>query len=371
MTQPIAESHSNQSLILLSRLLLVPRDGGASSSPMMAGLRSDVREVSRQEFDDLLTLANSNHVVVRGLEFLLDITREAKDDTRAEWAQTALAAERARITTALRFLEDICTTFECEKYDIAVIKSLDHWPDLGSDLDLYTNGNSEDVCKLMKRCFDAQVAPRSWGDRLAGKWNFLIPGLPEAVEVHMGRLGQTGEQVGIASLLAERSRRVMIGNQAFRVPSVSDQLMISTLQRMYRHFYFRLCDVIDTAALSETGAIDYRDLRASAISAGIWEGVATYLVIVSDYVRKYSGSGLGLPQFVIAAARFSGDEVYYARQFLRVPIMPQAVRLYGSQLVGLLRKRDLQNGTRLSLLPWLATAALVGQRITGSDKGIW
>jgi hypothetical protein len=371
MTQPIAESHSNQSLILLSRLLLVPRDGGASSSPMMAGLRSDVREVSRQEFDDLLTLANSNHVVVRGLEFLLDITREAKDDTRAEWAQTALVAERARITTALRFLEDICTTFEYEKYDIAVIKSLDHWPDLGSDLDLYTNGNSEDVCKLMKRCFDAQVAPRSWGDRLAGKWNFLIPGLPEAVEVHMGRLGQTGEQVGIASHLAERSRRVMIGNQAFRVPSVSDQLMISTLQRMYRHFYFRLCDVIDTAALSETGAIDYRDLRASAISAGIWEGVATYLVIVSDYVRKYSGSGLGLPQFVIAAARFSGDEVYYARQFLRVPLIPQAVRLYGSQLVGLLRKRDLQNGTRLSLLPWLATAALVGQRITGSDKGIW
>jgi hypothetical protein len=223
----------------------------------------------------------------------------------------------------------------------------------------------------MKRRFDAKLAPRSWGDRLAGKWNFLIPGLPEAVEVHMGRLGQTGEQVGIASHLAERSRRVMIGDQALRVPSVSDQLMISTLQRMYRHFYFRLCDVVDTAALSETGAIDYMDLRASAKSAGIWEGVATYLMIVSDYVRKYSGSGLDLPHFVIAAARFGGDEVYYARQFLRVPIMPQAVRLYGSQLVGLLRKRDLQNGTRLSLLPWLATAALVGQRITGSDKGIW
>jgi hypothetical protein len=28
--------------------------------------------------------------------------------------RTALSAERARITTALRFLEDICTTFECE-----------------------------------------------------------------------------------------------------------------------------------------------------------------------------------------------------------------------------------------------------------------
>ena len=252
-----------------------------------------------------------------------------------------------------------------------MIKSLDHWPDLGSDLDLYTNANSEDVSNLLKRRFDAQVAPRSWGDRLAGKLNFIIPGLPEAVEVHMGRLGQTGEQVGIASQIAGRSRQVMIGHHSFRVPSVSDQLMISTLQRMYRHFYFRMCDVVDTAALSETGAIDYRDLRASAASAGIWEGVATYLVIVSDYVRKYSGSGLDLPHFVRAAARFGGDEVYYARQFLRVPIMPQAARLYGSQLAGLLRKRDLENGARLSLLPWLATAALVGQRITGSDKGIW
>jgi len=138
----------------------------------------------------------------------------------------------------------------------------------------------------------------------------------------MGRLGQTGEQVTIASHLLERTRRVMIGNQAFRVPSASDRLMISTLQRMYRHFYFRLCDIVDSAALVEMGSIDYLDLRSCATDAGIWEGVATYLVIVSDYVRKYRGAGLELPQIVTAAARFGGDEVYYAREFLRVPIMP-------------------------------------------------
>jgi hypothetical protein len=74
---------------------------------------------------------------------------------------------------------------------------------------------------------------------------------------------------------------------------------------------------------------------------------------------------------VRAAARFGGDEVYYSREFLRVPIMPQSAGLYGTQLAGLLRKLELESGARLSLLPWLATAALVGQRITGSDKGIW
>ena len=147
--------------------------------------------------------------------------------------------------------------------------------------------------------------------------------------------------------------------------------MISTLQRMYRHFYFRLCDIVDSAALVESGAVDFDDLRTSASAAGIWEGVASYLAIVSDYAKKYRGWGLDLPQFAIDAARFGGDEVHFGNGFLRVPILPQSAKLYGSQLAGLLRKRDLSNSARLSILPWLATAALVGQKVTGSDKGIW
>lgn len=71
------------------------------------------------------------------------------------------------------------------------------------------------------------------------------------------------------------------------------------------------------------------------------------------------------------AARFGGEQVYYAREFLRIPILPQSASLYGSQLTGLLRRRELQSSARLGLLPWLATAALVGQKVTGSDKGIW
>jgi hypothetical protein len=316
-------------------------------------------------------LAKSHHVVVRGLEAFLPMIRGNTDNIRAEWAEMALATERARISRALIFLNDICAAFADCGYDLTVIKSLDHGFDLGSDLDMYTNTNSGDVFKLMRTCFQAQIAPQSWGDRLACKWNFMIPGLPEAVEIHMGRLGQTGEQVRIASTLAERSRLSLIGNSAFRVPSASDRLMISTLQRMYRHFYFRLCDIVDTTALSESGDIDYEDLQFSARAAGIWEGVATYLAIVSDYVKTYRGSGLDLPQSVLASARFGGDQVYFDRGFLRVPIMPQSVRLYRSQLAGLIRKREWHSGARLSLLPWLATAAAVGQKITGSDKGIW
>lgn len=359
-------SASNQSMITLSRLLLPAR-----KSAEHAALEAALIRISRESFDHLLQLANLNHVIVRAMEAFRSIMRNAHDETRAQWADAALTAEHARISNALWFLKQICSAFDDQGYDVTVIKSLDHWPDIGSDLDLYTNTRPEAVCQLMQRQFDAEIAPRSWGDRLARKWNFNIPGLPEAVEIHMGRLGQTGEQLAIASTLAARSQAISVGNYTFRVPAFSDRLMISTLQRMYRHFYFRLCDILDSAGLVEQHLLDYRDLHRAAQAAGIWEGVATYLTIVSDYVRQYRGSGLELPELVRSAARFGGAQVYFARDFLRVPILPQSATLYGTQLTGLLRRRELHSSARLGLLPWLATAALVGQKITGSDKGIW
>lgn len=319
----------------------------------------------------MLELAHLNHVVVRGMEAFLTLVHPTGDASRAEWASQALVAENARIANAVAFLDDICKEFASRGLEVSVIKSLDHWPDLGSDLDLYTSATPEQVCQVMQLRFSAEISARSWGDRLARKWNFAIPRLPELVECHVGRLGQTGEQVSIASSLLRRTRTIHVGGRNFRTTHKSDRLLISTLQRMYRHFYFRLCDIIDSASLVEQDGVDFEDLRAAATRAGIWQGTATYLQIVSDYVKAYRGTGILLPKFVTEAARFGGDTVYYGKGFIRVPIMPQSAKLYGSQLVGVLRKREIHNGARLSLLPWLATAAVVGQKITGSDKGIW
>jgi hypothetical protein len=249
MLKTLSPFGSSKSLIVLSQLLLPPGRGEAIPAGP-AELDSVIAEISREEFDDMLALATSHHVVIRGLEVFLRIMSRAGDDVRTEWAAAALAAERARIENAISFLQRICSAFRADGYDVTVIKSLDHWPDFGSDLDLYTDTRSTDVLRLMTRSFEAQRAPRSWGDRLARKWNFILPGLPEAVEIHMGRLGQTGEQVGIAASLARRARIAAVGPLTFRVPAAEDRMMISTLQRMYRHFYFRLCDIVYTATLS-------------------------------------------------------------------------------------------------------------------------
>lgn len=368
MPRPLPITPPHYALTLLSRLLLEPADAAGHSS---ARTKQQLMSLPREDFEALLKLAESNHVIMRGLQVFLDDLAGAQDSERAAWVRKALAAERGRIDVATYFLHEICAAFAEQGLDTVVIKSLDHWPDLGSDLDLYTNAEPADVIRVMSSRFGATMAQRSWGDRLAHKWNFMVPGLPELVEVHVGRLGQTGEQTAFAASVPGRSVPALHSPYSFRVPCPSDRITISTLQRMYRHFYFRLCDVVDTAALADSGVIDYEDLLASAQAAGIWEGVATYLAIVSDYVKSYRGSGLDMPPFVAAAAKFGGSEVYFSKGFLRVPILPQSARLYGSQLAGVLGRGEIDSGARLSLLPWLATAAVLGQKLTGSDKGIW
>jgi hypothetical protein len=370
MNLPVAKFPSHEALTYLSRLLLPPQNRGTGTSPE-GTTRANAPLTLPHDQQDLLRLAHSHHVVVRGLETVIRLTHEEQNPSSMQWAREALSVEKLRIARAIRFLQEICAVFHGQGYAITVIKSLDHWPDFGSDLDLFTTADPDEVLRLMTRSFSAQIERRSWGDVLAHKWNFLIPGLPESVEIHVGRLGQTGEQVAIAFSLTERARQICGGGGVFQVPSISHRLIISTLQRMYRHFNLRLCDIVNTASIADGGLIDYEDRRALANSAGIWEGVATYLAIISDYVKTYRGAGLKLPQFVQAAARFGGSEVYYDQGFLRVPIMPHSVRLYGSELVRVLKRGELHNGARLGLLPLLGTAAMAKQRLTGSDKGIW
>src|ERR1700744_2927304 len=101
MTRSAEQFPPLQSMVLLSRLLLPPRNTGVVALPDHAELSRQLAHITREEFDDLVELANLNHVVIRGLEVFLPLVREERNsesaNQAAEWAVDALAAERARI----------------------------------------------------------------------------------------------------------------------------------------------------------------------------------------------------------------------------------------------------------------------------------
>ncbi len=358
--------HSTTQLQLLSELLLASSGGTHSNHALEI-----VSALNQQELEKLKSLAITNHVIMRSFRPLTEIFESRSLNSQAQWSATALNEELARIDHALSFLARICSAFEMAGCPVTVIKSLDHWPDLGSDLDLYTDAEASQIVAVMGASFSAKLADRSWGDRLANKWNFIVPGLPELIEVHVGRLGQTGEQTTLSRSLSARTRVITVGAHSFRVPAPEDRFVVSTLQRMYRHFYIRLCDIVDNALLLDSRQVDFEYLHSLGSSAGLWEGIATYLTIISGYVAKYRGFGVPLPSLVTGSAKFGADQIRFRRDFLRVPILPHSLNLYAGELKTLLLKGDLRNSFRLSLLPGLATAAALEQKITGSDKGIW
>jgi len=301
-------------------------------------------ESGLQEF---LDTANKHHVLVRALQVVNNTANKTEDTRIARWSDSALKSERDRIRYAVEKLWPICNALEAAGCRATVIKSLDHWPDLGSDLDLYTTGDEQRVIEVMSREFNARTEERSWGDRLANKWNFSIPGLPELIEIHIRYLGQTGEHTALGRQVVERSVTRVLNGHTFRVPAPEERIIISTLQRMYRHFYFRLCDMADVAKLLQGNSIHFGELRRAALAGGIWSGVATFLLLVSEYVKSYGGE-TKVPEEVLAAACSPSIRVYPGGDFLRVPKGP-AARLYGSQLLSAGRHRDLRAIFRLPL----------------------
>lgn len=359
---------------LLSRLSLecepTVNGGYASDREPEPRVGESLAQLDKAEWNEIVSLASANHVLMRAFRSARVCLASERSCRCADWAEEAIEIEQARIEYALSCLGPICRALE-DAGRVTVIKSLDHWPDLGNDLDLYTEADRSEVIAIMRSRFNARVEKQSWGDRLANKWNFVVPGLPELIEVHIGRLGQMGEQNLIGKSVTASAGFAPFGTHTFRVPEPEDRIVISTLQRMYRHFYLRLCDVLDIARLVHEDAVDYDYLRSLAQLAGIWEGVATYLKIVSEYVQQYRGKALSLPGYILSAARFGKEQVQFGNDFLRVRIMPHCAQLYTAELSRLLWNGEIVSSLRLGLMPALATAAVLKHKITDSDKGIW
>jgi hypothetical protein len=356
-------SDINRNLRVLSALTL-----GAHPSPFILEHVSALDQSGRASF---LKLANAHHVVIRALDPLHKWAIEMGFAELAEWAGNSKTEEHTRARNALKTLAEVCDELESAGCPITVLKSLDHWPDLGRDIDLYTSAEMSAVKQVLCDKFQASVLSRSWGDCLANKCSFNLPTLDRTLEMHSGRLGQAGEHVELAARVERRRVAKQIEGRTYYVPAPEEQVMAATLQRMYRHLFFRICEFTNTAQLVESNAIDYQELNAAAKEAGVWPGAATFLVIVSDYVRRYRGTGLELPAEVVDAAGFGAEKFVVRGQFLRVPLVPEAAGLYARQIAGTALRGDVSAAFRLSLLPPLASVAALAFKVTGSNKGIW
>ncbi len=247
---------------------------------------SRLQRMSKEERFNFLRFAELQRVYLRTLQLLEKWAAAGAVVTGFDGLEDQAQAEEQQIGRALAVLDKVVRALELTGHSPIVIKTLDHWPDIGSDLDLFIAATESDTVRVMQSELQAELQPQSWGDRLAHKLNFRIPGLPQLVEIHVGRLGQTGEQETLPAHLLETSVLRDLGSFRFRVPGPEEQVTLATLQRMYRHFYIRFTDLLNLTGLVRAGRLDFTRLRSSAQRWSIWPGVATLLKITSDYNER-------------------------------------------------------------------------------------
>lgn len=361
------DSTNERTLDALGTLLLSARvaDGGN-----FAGIVAYIEQMSSLQFEDLLNQAKKQRVLRRVLETLKDCAFYENHPSR-EILHSRLAAEKDRAHKVLEAIQGVVGQFSRRGHPVVVMKTLDHWPDTGSDIDLLAAGKDHEICEVFENDLGAVRQLQSWGDRLAHKFNFHLEGLGELVEVHIGCLGQTGEQQKLAAGVLSRSVEQQHGERVVPVPTPEDRIMIATLQRMYRHYYIRLTDIVNISRNLAEQRVDFDRLKAIAEASSIWPGVATLLLIVCQRAARLGATPVTLPDFVLREARFSSARTYVDQKFVRVPLLPEAANLFFSQLAENGRRHEYRAMARLSLLPVLATAAFVSFRLTGNDKGIW
>ena len=130
--------NSVDGLAFLSTLLIGGENGDISRirpHNLSSDFHPDTLKID--DLRQLWALANSHHVILRSFPLLQQMMSGEGNTEAGDWAAQAIANEQARIHRALTFLAPICQGLE-QCGNVVVIKSLDHWPDLGSDLDLYT-----------------------------------------------------------------------------------------------------------------------------------------------------------------------------------------------------------------------------------------
>ena len=72
----------------------------------------------------------------------------------------------------------------------------------------------------------------------------------------------------------DRSVKREVAGRLFWVPAPEERILLATLQRLYRHYHVRICDIVNTKELVDSASVDFDELRRAAKCAGIWPGVA-------------------------------------------------------------------------------------------------
>jgi len=322
------------------------------------------KEVDKIEsFERFLSVLKKNRITVRWITKNYACFNSPFKDK----FESILNQEKKRLKKAIEIIGKVTEEFEGNGLSIMVIKTLDNYPDLGHDIDFYTNAPVEEIDHIFIDKFKAKLISPTLSDKIARKRNYKIGDYP-TLEIHCSRLGQVGEENNLAKDLVLNREEITIDGVTTYVPKIEFRILLTVLQRMYRHFNIRICDIYNTLTFAKNENIDWDWLKKLSLKYGVWNGVKLYMNYVQK-VAEYYDIELSTIKKVFKNnnwPRYIEDR----NMLFRFPLISTGVYLYFTKVVANFRRLNFYNVVRTSLVIPLSLAHYFYVKLIGKSR-VW
>lgn len=313
-------------------------------------------------FDDLLLTLKKNRVTVRWLNAM----RPLLDEKFKNEINSILKSEELRRAKTLELTGKVTEEFERRRLKFLVIKTLDNYPDLGHDVDMYTNAPIDEVDDIFINTFKAKLETPSLPEKIAQKRNYRID---DAVtfELHCSKLGELGEEMFLAKDLISNYEKINIEGIVTYIPRVEYRILMVVLQRIYRHFNIRICDLFNTINLIKNDSIDWETLKNISLKYGVWEGVLLYL----SYIYKtalYYNIDLNIKNYL--ELKTWPPYIQDRNMHYRFPLLSTGINIYSKKVISDILHLNINSLARLPLFIPLSCLHYVSVKLYGKSH-IW
>jgi hypothetical protein len=335
-----AAARRETSAVALALRLLAGREAAPAAPGLIA-------------WDELLRVARRNFVLVRLSARLRECGVEAPT-----FFVEAETEERGRARLMFDTIRRV--GHACEEQGVGHIfaKSFQHYPDMGGDIDLFVATRSPAVDESILRGLQAAPVRRDLRGRMSGVAGYRVGGGEFVLEIYHGRVGALGEHGAVVSQLIRNGERAVVGGAEFLVPAAEDLLVLHGMQRVYRHGFIRLCDVLSTASVVGRERLDWGYVLRTSEQLGTLHGLRSYLTYVGQIHREALGRELLPPE---RRERLTSDSCGRGEFRGGVFVFPRgrvAGRMYFEKVRAAVRAGNWDGVSRLSLMPLVAAAAL-------------
>jgi hypothetical protein len=314
---------------------------------------ADSAGLAGADWAELLRVARRNYVLLR-----LAARLEEAGARGPDFFDEAVDEERRRASAIFGVIRRVSRACEAAGVGHLFAKSFQHHPDMGGDIDLFVAERAPSVDGAVLAGTPAAPAGRDFRSRMSGVTAYRVCGGEFVLEIFHGRLGVLGEHGAVVGQFIRNAERARVGGGEFLLPSPEDLLVLHGMQRVYRHGFIRLCDVLSAASLVGRAGLDWDYVLRTSEQLGTAYGLCSYLAFVGQIYREALGRELlpgGLRERLAAdgcgRGRFKGGVFVFPRG--RV-----AGRVYLGKVRAAVRAGNWDGVSRLSLMPLVAAASL-------------